>query len=258
LDIFMSYGEHGNYKSAGIKTEKFDASGARHLLADAMERIGLNGFRHSGLSETGAIEKEVAAEAAKSGISAIASPKAAGWAKRLCKENPKLRGLAQGFIIALALKYSRMPYKITAEMAGGKMPKAANAGKKGEMGFAFSFGGNSENTVVKKISLTGAREYEIGYFLTSVHNTSLRLFAKMGGAKISLMPKQKRDMKKLAAELEKAGKAGGFAGLVKILAICSAYDAMPFPMQRQFLKIYKDLPKPRRMEKFDQPIQSFI
>jgi hypothetical protein len=254
----MSYGEHGKYKSANIKTEKFDAAGAQHLLADAMERIGLNGFRHSGLSGTDAIEKEAAAEAAKSGISTIASPKAVEWTKKLCNENKKLKSLAQGFILALALKHSGMPYKITADMAGGKMPKAENAKKSGEMGFALSFGGNSENTVVKKISLMGTQEHEIGYFLTSVHNTSLRLLVRMKGIPISPMPKQKKDMKKLADGLKKLGKVNGIGGLISIITVCSSYDIMPFPVQRQFLKIYKDLPKPRRMEKFDQPIQSFI
>jgi hypothetical protein len=253
----MSYWEYGKYRAANIKADSFDSKMVQRLLADTIERIGLNGFRNSGLVGTDDIEKEMAAEAKKSGIAALASPKEAEWVRALCGGNAKLRSLAHGFVLALALKHSGMPYKITGEMAEGKMPKTENSSKKGEMGFAFSFGGN-ENTVVKKVSLAGAQAYEAGYFLAGVHNASLRLLIKLKGASISVKQKERKDMKRLAEELRKLGKAEGFGGFMEIISLCSSFDTMPFPMQRQFLSIYKDLPKPRRMEKVEQPVQSFI
>ncbi len=254
----MSYGEYGQYKSSNVKAERFDANGLQRMVADTLERIGLNGFRYSGLAETGRVEKEVAEEAAESGIAIIGSKKAVEWAKALCAGNPKLKPLAQGFIVGLALKHSGMPYKVSGSMFGGGMPKAESAARPGEMGFAIAFGGSSENTVVKKISLKGAQPYEVGYFLTSVHNAATRLLIRSKGVSISPMQKEKKDMKRLVDALKKSGLPGGFEGFVKIITICSAYDTMPFPMQRQFLKIYKDLPKPRRMEKVAQPIEPFI
>jgi len=258
LDIFMSYGEYGQYKSSNIRAERFDANGMQRMVADTLERIGLNGFRYSGLAEAGQVEKEVAEEAAKSGIAIIGSKKAVGWAKALCAGNPKLRSLAQGFIVGLALKHSGMPYKVSGSMFKGGMPKAEGAARPDEMGFAIAFGGSSENTAVKKISLKGTQPYEVGYFLAGVHNAAIRLLIRSKGVTISPMQKETKDMKRLADALTKSGLPGGFEGFVKIITICSAYDVMPFPMQRQFLKIYKDLPKPRRMGKVSQPIESFI
>lgn len=255
----MSYGEYGQYKSPNIKAERFDTNGMRLMLADTVGRIGLNGFRYSGLAEAGQVEKEAAEEAAKGGIAVICSKKAAGWAKALCAGNPKLRALAHGFIVGLALKHSGMPYKVSGSMVGGGMPKTESAAKPGELGFAVSFGGGGENTIVKKISLKGAQAYEAGYFLTSVHNAALRLLIRSKGVSISPMQKEKKDMRRLADALMKSGgRTGGFLNFIEIITICSAYDTMPFPMQRQFLKIYKDLPKPRRMEKAAQPIESLI
>ena len=254
----MSYGEYGQYISSNIKAENFDANGMQRMIADTLERIGLNGFRYSGLTEAGQAEKEIAEEAAKNGIGIIGSPKAAIWAKALCANNPKLRPLAHGFILGVSLKHSGMPYKVSGTIIEGKMPKTESIMEKGGMGFALSFGGSSENTVVKKMSFKGAQAYEVGYFLTSVHNAALRLLIKSRGVSISPMHKETKDMKRLADAFTKSSPLGGFEGFIKIITICSSYDIMPFPMQRQFLKIYKDLPKPRRMKKTDQPIESFI
>jgi hypothetical protein len=256
MNLFMSYGKYREYDASNIKSKDFDKGGLTCLLADMIDKIDNFHLEYSGLANAEKIGKEIAEEAKKSGITAIASSK---WTKALCGENPKLKEIAQGFILATAMNAIGMPYKITTKMLKCSMPKAEKEERPNEMGFVLSFDQDRESTVVKKISLgPNTNEYEIGYFLCSAHNSAMRSIIRLNGIRIEKLTKEKKDMKKLAERLESSKIANDLNGFAEAMRICSSFDLMPFATQRQFLKVYKDLPKPRRMEKIDQPIEAFI
>ncbi|MCX6774127.1 MAG: hypothetical protein NTY68_03985 [Candidatus Micrarchaeota archaeon] len=256
MNLFMNYGKYREYEASNAKSASFDKGGLACLLADMIDKIDNFHLEYSGLINAENIGKEVEEESKKSGIMAIASSK---WTKALCGENPKLKEIAQGFILATAMKAAGMPYKMSPKMLKCAMPKTEKEERKDEMGFVLSFDQDRESTVVKKISLgPNTNEYEIGYFLCSAHNSAMRSIIRLNGIKIEKLAKEKKDMKKLAERLESSKMANDLRGFAEAMRICSSFDLMPFATQRQFLKVYKDLPKPRRMEKIDQPIEAFI
>jgi hypothetical protein len=259
MNLFMNYGRYKGYETSNAKSTGFDKAGLACLLADMVEKTDNFHLEYSGLINAEKIGKEIAEEAKKSGIMAIASSSSSKWAKALCGENPKLKELAQGFILATTMKAIGMPYRMTAKMIKGQMPKATKEERPNEMGFVLSFDEDKESTVVKKISLgPNTKEYEIGYFICSAHNSAMRTVLRLSSVKIEKLASEKKDMKKLAERLGSARITDDLNGFIEVIMICSAYYLMPFATQRQFLKIYKDLPKPRRMGKVDQPIEAFI
>jgi hypothetical protein len=259
MNLFMSYGGYKEYEASNVKSTGFDKAGLACLLAEMIDKIDCFHLRYSGLVNSEKVEKEIILEAKASGIDAIASKKTGAWAKELCGENPKLKEIAQGFILATAMKEIGMPYKLSPKMLKCAMPKIEKEDRKDEMGFVLSFDQDKESTVVKKISLgPNTNEYEVGYFLCSAHNSAMRSIIRLDSIKVEKLGIEKKDLKKLAESLKSAKIADDLNGFVEVMRICSSFGLMPFATQRQFLKVYKDLPKPRRMEKIDQPIEAFI
>jgi hypothetical protein len=259
MNLFMSYGNYKDYEGSDVKSGSFDKGGLACLLSETMDKIDGFPLRYSGLANAEKVEKEIIQEAKASGIGAIASKKAGIWAKELCGENPKLKDISQGFILATVMKSIGMPYKMTPSMLKCAMPKTEKEERKNEMGFILSFDQDKEATAVKKISLgDNTKEYEIGYFICSAHNSAMRSIIKLSSIRIEKLAFEKKDMKRLSESLKALKITNDLNGLVEVMKVCSSFDLMPFATQRQFLKVYKDLPKPRRMEKITQPIEAFI
>ncbi|MEM4336301.1 MAG: hypothetical protein QXY61_04815 [Candidatus Anstonellales archaeon] len=240
-DSIESWGAYGGWRFGYV----FELEGKReenvaYALAKIADEIEGKAYIHCGL-DTKFIDEKIK-DAKGNGIGELVGFfekfKAGDVFEKACGEKKELRPAAESYFFNKILNAFNVPYRLTAKMLDEYRIDAKPKEPDDQIVFIGKY---KEWVAIKKLTIPGSEEYEIGGILANICTTIVPKAFQFARVSSNIKTSRGKSMKILIGMLKEAGGGDEKQTAANVNAVFEAYGILPYPTLAMLEKAYPDL-----------------
>mgnify|MGYP005833034653 CR=1 FL=1 len=214
---------------------------AAYALAKIADEIEEKSYAHIGLNRQ--VVDEATKNARGNGIDGLVdflerSKPLGNVFENACGEKKELRHAAQSYFFNKILKLFNVPYRLTAKML--EKEKIEGIAKEPDDQIVF-VGKYKEWVAIKKLTVPGSEEYEIGGIIANICTTIVPKTFQFAKISANMKTTKGKSMKNLVEMLKCVESGEEKQTAANVYAVFEAYGLMPYPTLQMLEKAYPDL-----------------
>jgi hypothetical protein len=240
-DCIETWGAYNGWKFGYVfQLEGKGEGNVAYALAKIADEIEEKAYMHCGMDTKGIDEatKDAKGKGIKEMVSFLERFKPGDAFERACGEKKELRPAAESYFFNRVLMAFSVPYRLTAKMLEEWKVEAKEKEPDDQIVFIGKY---KEWVAIKKLTVPGSEEYEVGGILSNICTTIVPKAFQFAKISANIKTKKGKNMKNLIEMLKSAEEEDEKQTAVNVHAAFEAYGLMPYPTLQMLEKAYPDL-----------------